>query len=244
MPPVRSCIACRRRASPAELLRLVVDAHGVVQPDPEARRPGRGAWIHPEQACLSRLLRRPRQLDRALRSRCVVEGLEQRLLSCSLHRIQRELPLAARSGLVASGAQRLAAASGELVVLVVAEDASERSVASLTALANELPAFRIPLGRSALGALVGKGPRAALGVRRGARGEALLSELRRYSSLGYHPPRNRSGDRPEATRRPGTPQSRGRGLGSPSSPVSSRSKSGEPPGPRLREGSVCPRKRS
>ncbi|WP_408641767.1 YlxR family protein [Saccharopolyspora oryzae] len=40
----------------------------VVVPDPRRRRPGRGAWLHPDPACL-RLAERRRAFPRALRVR-------------------------------------------------------------------------------------------------------------------------------------------------------------------------------
>jgi len=44
-----------------------VDGSTVVLPDPEHRRPGRGAWLHPVRSCLDLAVRR-RAFGRALRS--------------------------------------------------------------------------------------------------------------------------------------------------------------------------------
>ena len=71
--PIRTCIGCRRRAAAAELLRVVV-AQGadravppvLVVPDPRHRAPGRGAWLHPDPACVE-LAQRRRAFGRALR---------------------------------------------------------------------------------------------------------------------------------------------------------------------------------
>ncbi|WP_433263865.1 YlxR family protein [Actinosynnema sp. CS-041913] len=49
--PVRTCIGCRARTSPSELLRVVV-VDGAVVPDTRRRLPGRGAWLHPDPGCL------------------------------------------------------------------------------------------------------------------------------------------------------------------------------------------------
>lgn len=69
--PVRTCIGCRGADSRSALLRVVLgpDSGGVpvALPDPEARRPGRGAWLHPDPSCLDLALRR-RAFGRALRS--------------------------------------------------------------------------------------------------------------------------------------------------------------------------------
>ena len=64
--PVRTCVGCKARAAKSSLLRLVVDGDGIV-PDPQARQPGRGAYLHPSQACFE-LAQRRRAFSRALRA--------------------------------------------------------------------------------------------------------------------------------------------------------------------------------
>jgi uncharacterized protein len=59
--PVRTCVGCRGREDHTKLVRLVLD--GVtgsrsVVPDPRRRMPGRGAWLHPDPACLQTALKR------------------------------------------------------------------------------------------------------------------------------------------------------------------------------------------
>jgi uncharacterized protein len=51
MEPVRTCVGCRQRANPNDLLR-VIELNGSVEPDPKANKPGRGAWLHTNSACL------------------------------------------------------------------------------------------------------------------------------------------------------------------------------------------------
>jgi uncharacterized protein len=69
--PLRTCIGCRGTDSRSALLRVVLgpgaDGNLVVLPDPEHRRPGRGAWLHPDLSCLDLAVRR-RAFGRALRS--------------------------------------------------------------------------------------------------------------------------------------------------------------------------------
>ena len=64
--PVRTCVGCRGTGGRPDLVRVVV-VEGVVVPDPRARLAGRGAWLHPDPACLDLAVRR-RALARALRS--------------------------------------------------------------------------------------------------------------------------------------------------------------------------------
>src|ERR1700744_1328593 len=64
--PIRTCVGCKARAAKSSLLRLVVAGDGIV-PDPQARQPGRGAYVHPSLACYELALRR-RVFPRALRA--------------------------------------------------------------------------------------------------------------------------------------------------------------------------------
>jgi predicted RNA-binding protein YlxR (DUF448 family) len=66
MPVMRTCVGCKERVVKSSLLRLVA-VGDVIQPDPRARLPGRGAYLHPSLACLE-LARRRRAFPRALRS--------------------------------------------------------------------------------------------------------------------------------------------------------------------------------
>ena len=89
--PVRTCIGCRRRAAKRELLRLVAgtDAEGrvgswFVAVDPAGTAPGRGAHLHPTDACLA-LAERKRAFTRALRHDAGVRG------ALSLDRVRQHL---------------------------------------------------------------------------------------------------------------------------------------------------------
>ncbi|MGT2464008.1 YlxR family protein [Sinomonas atrocyanea] len=75
--PLRTCIGCRRTAARSELLRLVMDrgdAQRVVV-DPRRRLPGRGAWLHPDQACLKQAVKR-RAFHRAFRGPADIRGVD------------------------------------------------------------------------------------------------------------------------------------------------------------------------
>jgi predicted RNA-binding protein YlxR (DUF448 family) len=67
---VRTCVGCRRRASAAELLRVVVQrSEGSLNrlvPDPQRRLSGRGAHVHHDLNCLEQAVRK-RAFARALR---------------------------------------------------------------------------------------------------------------------------------------------------------------------------------
>jgi uncharacterized protein len=63
--PLRSCVGCKARVAKSSMLRLVAAGNGIV-PDPQARQPGRGAYLHPSLACFE-LAQRRRAFSRALR---------------------------------------------------------------------------------------------------------------------------------------------------------------------------------
>ncbi len=57
METARTCLGCRLRANPSELLRVVV-RDGEVIPDPSATLPGRGGWVHPTRDCVENAVTR------------------------------------------------------------------------------------------------------------------------------------------------------------------------------------------
>ncbi|GAA0615702.1 YlxR family protein [Kribbella sandramycini] len=67
----RTCIGCRKRCSPADLLRMTVSG-GLVLPDPEHRAPGRGAHLHPTTECFELAVRR-KAFPRAFRAQGPLE---------------------------------------------------------------------------------------------------------------------------------------------------------------------------
>jgi predicted RNA-binding protein YlxR (DUF448 family) len=64
--PVRTCVGCRRRAEVGALLRVVADGTAVAV-DPRRRAPGRGAYVHPDPACVALAVKK-RAFGRTLRA--------------------------------------------------------------------------------------------------------------------------------------------------------------------------------
>jgi len=56
--PIRTCLACGRKAAKDELLRLCREASGTVTIDSKQKLPGRGAYVCMSVACAERLARR------------------------------------------------------------------------------------------------------------------------------------------------------------------------------------------
>ncbi|MDK7732779.1 YlxR family protein [Propionimicrobium lymphophilum] len=50
--PLRTCVGCRAKAEPSELSRYVL-RDGKVVADQSKCAPGRGAWVHPDEVCLT-----------------------------------------------------------------------------------------------------------------------------------------------------------------------------------------------
>ena len=69
--PVRTCVGCRNRDHQADLVRVVAE-QGSVIPNLDGRKPGRGAWLHPNTECLA-LAEKRRAFTRALRSEKVLD---------------------------------------------------------------------------------------------------------------------------------------------------------------------------
>jgi predicted RNA-binding protein YlxR (DUF448 family) len=80
-------VGCRATAPKSELVRIVRRQDGVLQVDPAGREPGRGAYLHPDQACVARA-ERSGGLARALRSG--PEAVRAASLTDALHGYMRE----------------------------------------------------------------------------------------------------------------------------------------------------------
>ncbi|MCO7204457.1 YlxR family protein [Microbacterium sp. CnD16-F] len=86
MEPVRTCVGCRARAPRSSLLRIVA-RDGALVIDEKAVLPGRGAWVHDTDTCVTTALKR-RAFGRALRASTPLDtaGLDARTTRESLQR--------------------------------------------------------------------------------------------------------------------------------------------------------------
>jgi predicted RNA-binding protein YlxR (DUF448 family) len=64
-PPVRTCVGCREEAGKRSLIRIVRRPEGGATIDPTGHAAGRGAYLHPDPACIE-IARKRKALDRAL----------------------------------------------------------------------------------------------------------------------------------------------------------------------------------
>ena len=63
--PQRQCVGCREMRDKKSLLRVVKSPEGDVSLDFKGKKPGRGAYVCPDAACLKKA-RKSRALERAL----------------------------------------------------------------------------------------------------------------------------------------------------------------------------------
>ena len=65
--PARTCVACRQEAGKGALVRIVRQPDGSAALDRTGLAQGRGAYLHPTQACLE-LARKRKTLERSLKA--------------------------------------------------------------------------------------------------------------------------------------------------------------------------------
>ncbi|MFK7930461.1 MAG: DUF448 domain-containing protein [Myxococcota bacterium] len=188
MPPVRSCIACRERGAPDELIRLVRHPDtGEVLVDLATKLPGRGAWVHCTRSCVQAVCASPAALSRAFKAKVQCPDLSTRLAEQLRLAALQGVSMASASGSLVGGHDRLTAAlrAQELRQVILATDAAERTLKSIrTAASDDVIFVSLGVGRDTLGERTGRGARAALGVLP-TRGSAYLQrQLRRLRDLG------------------------------------------------------------
>ena len=62
--PMRQCLGCREMKPKGELIRVVRSPEGEISLDFKGKKPGRGAYVCPNQQCLARA-KKARGLERA-----------------------------------------------------------------------------------------------------------------------------------------------------------------------------------
>ncbi|MCF8143132.1 MAG: YlxR family protein [Deltaproteobacteria bacterium] len=69
--PIRTCISCDARRDKKDLVRLILNADGMIIRDVDGKGAGRGAYVCPDDSCLRRL-KTSKRLKRAFRTGGVV----------------------------------------------------------------------------------------------------------------------------------------------------------------------------
>ena len=73
--PLRMCVGCRESKPKRELIRVVRAPDGAVSMDPVGKKPGRGAYVCRQEACLTRAIKQ-KQLERQLQVQLTPEVAE------------------------------------------------------------------------------------------------------------------------------------------------------------------------
>ena len=79
--PMRQCLGCREMKPKGELIRVVRAPDGTISLDFRGKKPGRGAYLCPNPACLSKV-KKSRALERAFSAQVdaeVYDALDQQM---------------------------------------------------------------------------------------------------------------------------------------------------------------------
>ncbi|MBD5161485.1 MAG: YlxR family protein [Oscillibacter sp.] len=74
--PQRQCLGCREMKNKRDLIRVVRSPEGEISLDFRGKKPGRGAYVCPEPACLARA-KKSRALERAFSAAIPPEVYDQ-----------------------------------------------------------------------------------------------------------------------------------------------------------------------
>ncbi|GMM92525.1 DUF448 domain-containing protein [Qipengyuania sp. MTN3-11] len=130
--PERRCVLSGETGHRDALIRLAVSPAGLVLPDPQAKAPGRGAWICVSRCELQAALDKGKlraALARAFKTGSleIADDLPQRVEDALIRNFLDRLGLEMRTGSLILGTQRIAdaARAGDVALLLHASDASE-----------------------------------------------------------------------------------------------------------------------
>lgn len=182
----RSCVVCRSKGEPDELVRLTPAPDGTVVVDFRGKLGGRGAWCHP--GCLGTLEQQPGRLKRPLRATFPSGPWEQQFRDALTRALEDGLSMASAAGALVGGNALLqeALGKGEVDEVLVANDASARTLRQLREAAPEGVTFtEVPwMSAASLGHRIGRGLRAAVGIRPSRASRHLRVQLRMLRRLG------------------------------------------------------------
>jgi len=184
--PERTCVACRRTASPEALLRLARTPDGSIVADWRGSLGGRGAHVCPTRSCIAAAVR-GRSLDRAFRAavRCPdADELVAVVRTALVRRLGALMGSAAGARKAVSGADAVKRSLdlGRAVFVVVASDAANRIEITRQAAQRGVP-LKVASDKAALGEMLGKRPTAIAALVDRGLAEAVSSTFERLEAL-------------------------------------------------------------
>lgn len=184
--PVRTCVVGRDPHPREDLVRLVVSPDGEVVVDARGSLPGRGAWILPSADRLARADRLAGTVGHALGVPVNAAQLVAEIRRVIEEGVLHGLSVAAAAGALVGGQERLADAlrSGAVDLVGLASDLAPRTERTLREAGPEVTFVSLPFDSARIGARVGRGPLAAVGLTTVGSTRGLRRQLRKLSVLG------------------------------------------------------------
>jgi predicted RNA-binding protein YlxR (DUF448 family) len=185
-------VACRRKAEPRALLRVVRGVDGGLVVDWRRNLGGRGAHVCLDRSCIEAAVER-RGFDRALKTHAKYPDAGE-LLDSVLRALERQVETligtAARSGRLAAGTDAVLKAleRGEARCLLVAADAAARE-RLVSAAGSAAVACHVTGNKAKLGAIVGRGETGVLSIAGSGLAAAIDRVQESLASLGDESPR-------------------------------------------------------
>jgi uncharacterized protein len=183
---LRRCLVTRDCRPPGQLLRFVLDPEGRVQPDVDARLPGRGMWLSADRNVLNKAVAGNLFARTARAPARVAPDLVEQVESLLARRALATLGLARRAGQVALGFDQVRPwlRCGAAAVLVAARDGAADGRRKLRRLAPELPLV-VAFASAELGAALGRESVVHVAVAPGGLAQRLLQDVERLA--GFRP---------------------------------------------------------
>jgi predicted RNA-binding protein YlxR (DUF448 family)/ribosomal protein L7Ae-like RNA K-turn-binding protein len=181
--PLRRCIVTRAVLPKERLLRFALGPGRELLPDPGGRFPGRGLWLHPQEAVLAKALKQG-AFARAARGPVVVPpDLRARILAALRGRLRDFLGLARRGGAAVAGREAVLEwlRAGRVALLVQAADGSPAERERLQG-GHALPVV-LALTAAELGAVFGRERAVHVAVAPGGLADALRAEAARLAGF-------------------------------------------------------------
>lgn len=75
--PQRSCVSCRTVREKKDLLRVVVTPEGDVVYDPTGKLAGRGAYLCPNEECITQELKKAAKLSKGLKKPLIEDEIKE-----------------------------------------------------------------------------------------------------------------------------------------------------------------------
>jgi predicted RNA-binding protein YlxR (DUF448 family)/ribosomal protein L30E len=181
---LRRCLVTRQSGPPGQLLRFVIDPEGRVQPDLDARLPGRGMWLSADRNVLNKAIAGNLFARAARLPARVAPDLAEQVERLLARRALATLGLARRAGQVALGFEQVRPwlRSGAAAVLVAARDGAADGRRKLRRLAPEVPLI-VAFSSTELGAALGRESLVHVAVAPGGLAQRLLRDVERLAGF-------------------------------------------------------------